>query len=162
MRVEDTPVIYPPLVYVPRPPKRVHTSHHRHVTYQGKKATLREWITLLGLGDDPHLLADRLYRYGWTVEEAMTPKRHLSFGKILVVVPEVGSGAGHLKGTIQVAKKKKWIQAANLNEGSFGAKAKKAGKGTQEYAAEEAGAPGKLGKQARLAKTFAKMAKKKK
>lgn len=59
-------------------------------------------------------------------------------------------------------KKKKWIQAANLDEGSFSAKAKKAGKSTQEYAAEKADASGKLGKQARLAKTFAKMSKKKK
>lgn len=59
------------------------------------------------------------------------------------------------------AKKKKWIQAAHLDEGSFTAKAKKAGKGVQEYAEEKAEAPGKLGKQARLAKTFRKMAKKK-
>ncbi len=59
-------------------------------------------------------------------------------------------------------KKKKWIQAADLDKGSFSAKAKKAGKNVQEYAVEKAEAPGKLGKQARLAKTFAKMAKKKK
>ena len=58
-------------------------------------------------------------------------------------------------------KKKKWIQAANLDKGSFTAKAKKAGATVSEYAEEKAGASGKLGKQARLAKTFRKMAKKK-
>ena len=49
----------------------------------------------------------------------------------------------------------KWIQAAHLEKGSFTAKAKAAGKGVQQYAREKAGAPGKLGKQARLAQTFA-------
>lgn len=52
----------------------------------------------------------------------------------------------------------KWIQAAHLKKGSFTAKAKKAGKSVSEYAAEKAGAPGRLGKQARLAQTFRKMA----
>jgi len=75
--MEETPN-YPPLVYVPRPPMRHNTSNDRHVTYQGKTATLRQWTELLGLGDDPHLLANRLYRYGWTVERALTtPRRRL-------------------------------------------------------------------------------------
>lgn len=55
---------------------------------------------------------------------------------------------------------RKWIQGANLDEGSFTAKAKAAGKSVKEYADEKANAKGKLGKQARLAKTFRKMAKK--
>ena len=57
---------------------------------------------------------------------------------------------------------KDWIEKANLKEGAFTKKAKKAGKGVQEYAAEKADAPGKTGKQARLAQTFAKMGKGKK
>lgn len=59
-------------------------------------------------------------------------------------------------------KKKKWIQALDLDEGSFSGKAKAAGKTTPAYAEEKSDAPGKLGKQARLAKTFAKMRRKKK
>lgn len=54
-----------------------------------------------------------------------------------------------------------WIQSANLKKGSFTKKAQKAGESVQEYANEKADAPGKLGKQARLAKTFKKMGKKK-
>jgi hypothetical protein len=57
--------------------------------------------------------------------------------------------------------KKQWVQDMNLDEGAFSAKAKKAGVPTQEYAKEKAKAPGKLGKQARLALTFSKMRKKK-
>ncbi len=41
-------------------------------------------------------------------------------------------------------------------KGVFGAKAAKAGMSTQAYAAKEKNAPGKLGKEARLAQTFAK------
>lgn len=50
-------------------------------------------------------------------------------------------------------KPKKWIQGAINPEhkGEFKAKAEKAGKPTAEYAEEKASAPGKLGKQARLA-----------
>lgn len=59
-------------------------------------------------------------------------------------------------------KKKKWIAAAKLDKGSFTAKARKAKKTVQSFAEEQSNAPGKLGKQARLAKTFEKMAKKKK
>ncbi len=58
--------------------------------------------------------------------------------------------------------RKMWIQGLTLDEGSFSAKAKAAGKTTAEYAQEKANAPGKLGKQARLAQTFAKMSKKRK
>lgn len=50
-----------------------------------------------------------------------------------------------------------WIEHADLNKGSFSAKAKKAGMGTQSFAKKETGAKGKLGKQARLARTFSKM-----
>lgn len=57
---------------------------------------------------------------------------------------------------------KPWIQDANLKEGAFTAKAKAAGKGVQEFARAKAGAPGKLGKQARLAMNFKKMGKKRK
>lgn len=54
---------------------------------------------------------------------------------------------------------KKWIQKAVKpeNEGKFSAKAKAAGKSTQAYADEKADASGTLGKEARLAMTFAKM-----
>jgi hypothetical protein len=52
----------------------------------------------------------------------------------------------------------KFIQAANLKEGAFTAKANAAGMGVQEYARKMQHAPGKTGKQARLAMTFAKMA----
>jgi hypothetical protein len=90
MIVEELSPVYPPMVYVQRPPKRHNNSNDRRVTYQGKTATLREWMTLLGLGDDIHLLADRLYRYGWTVEKALTPKRHLHFGKVLMAVSKEG------------------------------------------------------------------------
>ena len=54
-----------------------------------------------------------------------------------------------------MAGKKKWIKGATANaHGQFAAKAKKAGKSTAEFAAEKSDAPGKLGKQARLAKTL--------
>ena len=55
---------------------------------------------------------------------------------------------------------KKFIQKMDLKEGAFTAKAKKAGKSVHEYAEEKKDAPGRLGKQARLALTFEKMAKK--
>jgi hypothetical protein len=41
-------------------------------------------------------------------------------------------------------------------KGVFKAKAERAGMSTAAYAAKEKGAPGKLGKEARLAQTFAK------
>lgn len=50
-----------------------------------------------------------------------------------------------------------WIEHAHLNKGSFSKKAKAAGESVSEYASEKSGASGKLGKQARLAKTFKKM-----
>ena len=47
----------------------------------------------------------------------------------------------------------KWMEKAFANShGQFKAKAKKAGMSTGAYAAKEASAPGKTGKQARLAK----------
>lgn len=57
-----------------------------------------------------------------------------------------------------MAEKRKWIKAATANaHGQFAAKAKAAGKTTAQYAAEKADAPGRLGKQARLAKTLMAM-----
>ena len=51
-----------------------------------------------------------------------------------------------------MAKKKRWIQNATANaHGQFRAKAERAGETTREYATQEKGAPGKTGKQARLA-----------
>jgi hypothetical protein len=50
-----------------------------------------------------------------------------------------------------------WIEDAHLKKGSFSKKAKAAGESVGAYASKEASAPGKLGKQARLAKTFRKM-----
>ena len=50
---------------------------------------------------------------------------------------------------------KRWISKATDNaHGQFAAKAKAAGKSTKEYAEEKKDAPGKLGKQARLALTL--------
>ncbi len=57
---------------------------------------------------------------------------------------------------------KHWIENSGIKKGAFAAKASKAGMSTAEYASKEAGAPGKLGREARLAKTFAKMRAKKK
>ena len=59
-------------------------------------------------------------------------------------------------------KKKKWIQGAIKHRGALQAKAKAAGEGTMEYAEEKKSAPGRTGKQARLALTLRKIAKKKK
>lgn len=56
-----------------------------------------------------------------------------------------------------MAKKKKdghWMEKAfSKHKGRFSSKAKKAGMSTRSFAAKESGAPGKLGKEARLAKT---------
>lgn len=51
----------------------------------------------------------------------------------------------------------KWIQKAVKHPGAFTAKAKAAGKSVAAFAKEKAHAPGKLGKQARLAQTLRKM-----
>jgi hypothetical protein len=58
--------------------------------------------------------------------------------------------------------KKNEITGTVLKKGAFTAKAEAAGKSVPEYAKEKAGAPGKLGKQARLAETFEKIAKRRK
>lgn len=53
---------------------------------------------------------------------------------------------------------KKWIKGAvEGGKGAFKAKAEAAGKTTKEFAAEKADAPGKLGKEARLASTLMDM-----
>lgn len=71
---EELSIVYTPLVFVPRPPRRINTSNHTHVTYQGKTATYREWAEKLGV--PRKVVYDRLNRYGWTIEEALTtPKR---------------------------------------------------------------------------------------
>jgi hypothetical protein len=51
---------------------------------------------------------------------------------------------------------KKWIAGAikPSHEGKFSAKAKRAGETTREFAKEKEGAPGALGKEARLAETL--------
>lgn len=50
---------------------------------------------------------------------------------------------------------KKWIKSATSNaHGQFRAKAEAAGKTTAEFAKEKEDAPGKLGKEARLASTL--------
>jgi len=53
-----------------------------------------------------------------------------------------------------------WIEHANLNKGSFTKKAKKAGESVASFAKKEKNKGGVVGKQARLAQTFAKMRKK--
>ena len=51
--------------------------------------------------------------------------------------------------------KRKWIKSATANaHGQFRRKAEAAGETTREFAREKAGAPGKLGKEARLAETL--------
>jgi hypothetical protein len=67
--------------------------------------------------------------------------------------------------TKKKAKKKsskKWIQGAVKRPGALTAKAKKAGMGVQEYARKHAKDKGRTGQQARLARTFKKMATKRK
>lgn len=54
-------------------------------------------------------------------------------------------------------KDPRWIEHANLDEGSLSRKAKKAGMGVQSFAKEHADSPGKLGKQSRLAQTLSKL-----
>ena len=51
---------------------------------------------------------------------------------------------------------------SDIHEGAFTAKAEAAGMGVQEYARKMQHAPGKTGKQARLAMTFNQMAKRRK
>ena len=60
-------------------------------------------------------------------------------------------------------KKKNWIKSAipKSHEGKFSAKAERAGESTQEFAKKHEDAPGKLGKEARLAETLMKMGHKK-
>lgn len=59
--------------------------------------------------------------------------------------------------------KKKFIKAATANaHGQFKAKAEEAGMSTKSFAKEKSHAPGKLGKQARLAETLMGMHQKKK
>lgn len=61
-----------------------------------------------------------------------------------------------------MARKVKWVQKATENaHGQFRRKAEAAGKTTREYAKEKENAPGKLGKQARLAETLMGMGRKK-
>lgn len=56
---------------------------------------------------------------------------------------------------------KNWIKdAVGENKGVFSKKAAKAGKTTSQFAKEKASAPGKLGKEARLAQTLSKLRKK--
>jgi hypothetical protein len=56
----------------------------------------------------------------------------------------------------KMAKPKNWIKAATPKKtrGTFSKKAKAAGMSTKAFAAKKANAPGKLGKEARLAKTL--------
>jgi hypothetical protein len=52
-------------------------------------------------------------------------------------------------------RKKKWVKEAVADaHGQFSSKAKAAGETTKEFAKEKESAPGKLGKQARLAETL--------
>lgn len=59
-------------------------------------------------------------------------------------------------------KKVKWIQKADIKEGAFTKKADAAGESVHGYAEKEKGAPGRTGKQARLALTFSKMSRRRK
>ena len=55
---------------------------------------------------------------------------------------------------------KQWIQRAVRKPGAFTAKAKRADMSVQAYAHKMRSAPGRTGKQARLATTLAKISKK--
>jgi hypothetical protein len=57
-------------------------------------------------------------------------------------------------------KPKDWIEGAVKRPGAFKAKAKAAGESTREFAKEKASAPGRTGKQARLAETLIGLKKK--
>lgn len=62
---------------------------------------------------------------------------------------------------VEPKKKKGWIKKAapESRKGVFKEKAKRAGMSTTAYAEKEKDAPGKLGKEARLAKAFSGMRK---
>ena len=63
-------------------------------------------------------------------------------------------------GAMAERKPKKWMQSAvpDSRKGVFTRKAEAAGKSVAEYASEKSDAPGAIGKEARLAQTFEKMA----
>ena len=66
-----------------------------------------------------------------------------------------GNGPPPIHGTIGGDKGGHWIASATSNShGQFRRKAEAAGMSTRAYANKEASAPGKTGKQARLAKTL--------
>lgn len=54
----------------------------------------------------------------------------------------------------------KWIEHANLDKGSLSRKAKRAGQSPMSFAKKHESAPGKLGKQSRLADTLGKLRRK--
>jgi hypothetical protein len=72
-------------------------------------------------------------------------------GDTLAVQREAIAGRGK-----KVAKKK-WIAGAIKHPGAFKRKAQAAGMSTSSYAQKEEGAPGILGRQARLAITLGRM-----
>ena len=57
-------------------------------------------------------------------------------------------------------KPKDWIEGGVKRPGAFKAKAKAAGESTREFAKEKASAPGRTGRQARLAETLIRLKKK--
>lgn len=66
-------------------------------------------------------------------------------------------GGGTEKELREGHNQKNWIKGAIKRPGAFTKKAKAAGKSVGEYAREKASAPGRTGKQARLAMTLKKM-----
>lgn len=73
-------------------------------------------------------------------------KQSIGKGEMTLTGDELGEGSDE-----------KWIQKAVKHPGAFTAKAKAAGKSVAAFAKEKEHAPGKLGKQARLAMTLKKM-----
>lgn len=72
--------------------------------------------------------------------------------------PTALDAASRTKPMADEKKPKRWITRATKGaHGQFAAKAKAAGESTREFAREKAGAPGLLGKQARLAETLMSM-----
>ena len=133
-------------------PKIVSSNLLKHVVskHPGKMMKLKDGGIASGIA--PKARMDRKSRLV-DLDKAGKPAKGSADGDSSPVVNEF---PGFKKGG-----KTKWIQKANLKEGAFTKKANKAGESVHSYAEEKKDASGKTGKQARLALTFEKMAKKK-
>ena len=110
------------------------------VTWLRKRQALLPGITTLErlIGDGRNAADARLWRQ---LGEQLTSESASALLRLLEVPAEGGQKVSELE---------------RLRKGVFKAKAERAGMSTGAYAAKEKNAPGKLGKEARLAQTFAK------